>query len=225
LWAVGYQSVWVVLLPVQLTELLFPERRNGAWLNRRGRIIAAVAFVLGSRAACYGWTQTTRVKIFHMPPYIPPALYLGIGAAVDLALILTAYALPNRRGEGLPEAPPARLLGTAFFLLGAPWAAFAILGWGAGIREAPLGIVFTTGVLWAAITFFLAWRWTSAPNWNDQHRFAVVFGGVLACSIGGFVVFRVGGALGIDWIGKAVFDSAALGWLVSVGRNLTRSTA
>src|SRR5215469_4812463 len=224
LWAVGYQSVWVVLVPVQLTELVFPERRNSAWLKRRGRIIAAIAFVLGCRAAWYGWTQRARVKIFHMPPYSPPMFYLGIGAAMVVALILIAYALPNRRSEG-PDAPPARLVGTAFFLLGAPWAAFVILGWGTGIRVAPLGIVLTAGVLWAAITFFLAWRWTSAPNGNDQHRFAVVFGGVLACSIGGFVVFRVGGALPIDWIGKAVFDSAALGWLMSVGRNFARSTA
>jgi hypothetical protein len=30
------------------------------------------------------------------------------------------------------------------------------------------------------------------------------------CTIGGFVVFKIGGALRLDWIGKAVMNIAAL---------------
>lgn len=33
LWGLGYESVWVVLVPVQLTELLFPGLRDACWLR------------------------------------------------------------------------------------------------------------------------------------------------------------------------------------------------
>ena len=33
LFMLGYESVWVVVVPVQLTELIFPERRNDLWLR------------------------------------------------------------------------------------------------------------------------------------------------------------------------------------------------
>ena len=69
LWALGYESVWVVLIPVQLTELLFPGYR--LWLRTRGLVIASVAFLVGAFAAWYGWTQRARVAIFHMAPYSP----------------------------------------------------------------------------------------------------------------------------------------------------------
>ena len=53
----AYESVWVVLVPVQVTELLFPDRRNQPWLRKRGIIATCIAFLVGSRIAWYGWTQ------------------------------------------------------------------------------------------------------------------------------------------------------------------------
>lgn len=226
LWAVGYESVWVVLLPVKLTELLFPDKRNTPWLRRRGRIIAAIVFLIGCRAAWYGWTQRARVKIFHMPPYSPPASHLVLGIVMILLLVLLAYVLPERLGESSRSAPTAVGVGIIFCVLGAPWAAYVLFGWGAGIPDAPsFQLVLGAGVVWAALTLFLARRWTSARDWNDGHRFAVVFAGIVACSVGGFAVFRVGGALRIDWIGKAAFDLAAIVWLVFIGQRMKRGTA
>jgi hypothetical protein len=97
LWALGYESVWVVLLPVQLTELLFPARREQPWLRTRGLVIATLVFVVGACMAWYGWTQRARVLIFHMPPYSPPPLYLAGAIAVIVLLILAAYTLPQAR--------------------------------------------------------------------------------------------------------------------------------
>lgn len=96
LWAVGYESVWVVLVPVQLTELLFPERRANRWLKKRGFIIAHAVFVLGAFMAWYGWTKRARVMIFHLPPYTPPPLYIVGALLMILLLILVARALPER---------------------------------------------------------------------------------------------------------------------------------
>ncbi|MFZ0038427.1 MAG: hypothetical protein WAK91_13445, partial [Candidatus Acidiferrales bacterium] len=51
LFMLGYESVWIALVPIQLTELLFPERRNAPWLKRLGLIISGVVFVFGSYIA------------------------------------------------------------------------------------------------------------------------------------------------------------------------------
>ena len=63
-------------------------------------------------------------------------------------------------------------------------------------------------------------RWTRSQAWNDRHRCALVFGGLLACMVGGFVIFAVGGALAIDWIGKAILNVIAVLAMVKLGRRL-----
>jgi len=224
LWALGYESVWVVLVPVQLVELLFPARREELWIRTRGFVIVSILFVLGACMAWYGWTQRGRIIVLHMPPYSPPPLYLLVGIGAILLLILGAYALPSGRSQYnlvvSHSAPRPWLVGLILCMLGAPWGAFILAGWGSGIIPGvPFGLVLASGLAWAALTFFLVRRWTSASGWSDAHRFALVFGGVLACTLGGFVVFKISGALRIDWIGKAVLDAAAIAWLLSFWRN------
>ncbi|HEY3972767.1 MAG TPA: hypothetical protein VGM18_07170 [Candidatus Sulfotelmatobacter sp.] len=224
LWALGYESVWVVLVPVQLTELLFPGRRGLAWLRTRGFVIACVIFVLGALMAWYGWTQRARVMIFHMPPYHPPTSYIVAAVGVIFLLILSAYALPGQSAVAplsSRTAPPPATVGWTATALGSPWAAFVVVGFGA-LPAVPFGLSFALGLAWCILTLFLIRRWTSGTGWDDPHRFAVVFGGVLGCMVGGFVVFKVAGALRIDWIGKVVLNVAAVLWLVAVGRGIQR---
>jgi hypothetical protein len=57
LFMLGFESVWVVLVPVQVTELFFPDRRELPWLRKRGMIATCIAFLLGCRIAWFGWTQ------------------------------------------------------------------------------------------------------------------------------------------------------------------------
>src|SRR6266567_8739541 len=44
----GYESVYAIVLPISLTEMLFPERRDVPWLSQRGLVIACVVFFLAS---------------------------------------------------------------------------------------------------------------------------------------------------------------------------------
>lgn len=223
LWALGYESVWVVLVPAQLTELLFPARRQQQWLRTRGFAIASVVFVVGAFMAWYGWTQRARIMIFHMPPYSPPRLYLAFAVAVFLLLVFAAHALPPRH-ESVPNsysAPRPWLVGLVVCVLGSPWAAFVLMGFGS-LPNVPFARALAGGVAWGGLTLVLIRRWTSGPTWGDAHRFALVFGGMFACMLGGFVVFKVGGALRIDWIGKAVLNVAVVAWLISVGRAVKR---
>jgi hypothetical protein len=96
---------------------------------------------------------------------------------------------------------------------------FVLLGFGV-LPSIPFGLVLAAGLGWAGFTFLLMQRWTSSTDWSDAHRYAVVFGGVLACMLGGFVIFKVGGALRIDWIGKAVLNAAAVAWLIGMGQRI-----
>jgi hypothetical protein len=94
------------------------------------------------------------------------------------------------------------------------------LPWSGSIPAAPFGLVLMAGLAWAAVSQALIRRWTASPDWGDAHRFALVCGGVLACILGGFVVFKVGGALPIDWIGKAILNLAGVAGLIMVGRGM-----
>jgi hypothetical protein len=227
LWAIGYESGWVVLIPVQLTELLFPDRRQHLWLRPRGMALASFIFVVGACMAWYGWTQRARVKIFHMQPYSPPPIYVAGAIVAILLLVVSAYALPTLRraseSSNAKKVPSAWRVGATCFALGAPWAAFALLGWGTGaVPKVPFQAVLACGGAWAALTLLLMQRWTSSRDWNDAHRYSVVFGGIMACIVGGFAMFKFGGALRVDWVGKAILDTVAIVWLIRVGRSIQK---
>src|ERR1700761_6734296 len=98
LFMLGYESVWVVVVPVQVTELFFPRQASEPWLRLRGVIIGCVVFLLGSRLAWYGWTQQARPRL-GATPYHPPVAMIGLGLAAIAALIALAYVVRN---FGLP---------------------------------------------------------------------------------------------------------------------------
>jgi len=221
LWALGFESVWVVLIPVQLTELLFPAQREEPWLRRRGFVIVSAAFALGACVAWYGWTRRARVKIFHMLPYSPPPLYILIGVAAIVLLVLGARSLPSSQPPSSRArshaAPPPWVVGLILGAMGFAWAIFFLLGWGRGaLPNLAVWIALAGGLAWAALAFCLVWRWTSRFDWGDAHRFAIVLGGIVGWMLGGFVVFKVAGALRLDWIGKGVLNATAAIWLLSL---------
>ncbi len=220
IWALGYESVWVVVLPIQLTELLFTDRRHESWIGRRGLIPAVVSFMFGSFIAWYAWTQRTRTKVFHMPEYQPPLEYILL-AVVAIVLLVTAafsrWTSPRPRRE--ESAPRPWFVGLTALLFGFPWCLLVLLAFGY-LPTIPFAFPMIAAIGWVGAVFWLISRWTSRQDWNDTHRFAVVFGGVGACMVAGFIVFRVGGALPIDWVGKAVLNLLASYLMAGLGRRL-----
>jgi hypothetical protein len=225
LWALGFESVWVVMIPVHLVELLFRARRDETWLRTRGMTIASLVFILGSVMAWYGWTQRARVAVFHMAPYSPPPGYIAAGLAMILLLAYCAYLLPASRTSGnvrvSHSTPSPWIEGVLTCVLGTGWMASVVISWGSGVLpNLPFGWPLAVGLAWAALTLILPIRWTSGFGWSDAHRYALVFGGVMGGMLGGFFVFKIGGALTVDWIGKAVLNVAATIWLIAIGRRL-----
>ena len=103
LYMLGYESVWVVLVPVQLTELIFPERRERLWLGTRGMVIVAILFLPGAFLAWFGWTQIARPNTFHVAKYVPPTGTMACGALAILLLGTIAYKVRKKSGERRSE--------------------------------------------------------------------------------------------------------------------------
>lgn len=219
LWAVGYESIWSIVLPIQLTELLFPEQRDDPWLGRTGLIVTAIFFLLASFATWFLWTQIAVPK-FTKVHYQPPLLtivtaFVVVVALVGLVLISRTplrFARANTR-----VAPHPWLVGVVACVLGLLWFAPLLLHY--GIFPAfpfVLALVFILAL--AVGTLWLILYWSAAQGWGDEQRLALIFGAILACMLAGFLFSGI--ALPIDFIWKGVCDLIAilvlsyLGWKI-----------
>jgi hypothetical protein len=203
----GFESVWVVVVPVHVTELIFPSRRELTWLRPRGWIVSCVIFLLGSSIAWYGWTQQARQRL-GAAPYHPPLAYLAGGLAAILALIALAWLLRN---AGRPVAEgrtsPAWFAGLTAFVMGAAWFEMIGLSFLPHPIE-PFTKAMALGIAWALLAFVLFTWWASRRAWTDVHRFLSCWGATLACQAMPYVTIAAWPK--IDIIGKAIFDAAAL---------------
>ena len=221
LFMLGYESVLVVMVPVQLTELLFPHRRNVPWLRRRGLIIVSALFLFGSRIAWYAWTQRARPMIFHVPKYTPPTITLALGALAIALLTTLAYALRN-------STPPATntgksptwlvALGTLFF--GFPWYILMTLVFAP--RSVSLWIPMLGGAIWPILALLVVRRWTSSSNWAGLQRWALVSSATLVCMVAGFSGSSTW--LRIDLIGKIAMNVIAAALLLKLGTSIAKRT-
>jgi hypothetical protein len=218
LFMLGFESVWVVLIPVQVTELIFPDRRKKPWLRMRGLIATIVAFLVGCRIAWYGWTQQARPRL-HADAYHPPAMHILLGLAAIAGLIGMAWML---RGSlhlirmGVRQTANPWLIGLMGFVFGAAW--FELIG----LMFAPhpafaVWVPLIAGPIWALLAFAIVRYWSSAHGWGDRHRFAVCFGAVLGCMA--ISDASAAGWTRIDLIAKFVFQLLAVaGFLLLAGK-------
>ncbi|HKF48801.1 MAG TPA: hypothetical protein VKB38_15690 [Terracidiphilus sp.] len=219
LFMLGFESVWVVVVPVQVTELIFQARRELPWLRMRGWIVSSVLFLIGCRIAWYGWTQQARPRL-GAAPYHPPLAFLASGFAAILALIVLTYLLRN---VGHPVAggrtAPAWLAGLAAFVLGAAW--FLLISqifipkpWVAPNQA------LAAGAAWAVLAFALFSWWTSRRAWSDVHRFCASWGATLACQAMPYI--SIASWPRIDVIGKVIFDAGAFVLFIWLGAKTLR---
>jgi hypothetical protein len=219
LYMLGFESVWVVLVPVGVTELWFSARRNDLWLRTRGMIITPVVFLLGCRIAWYAWIRRVRPRVFHLPAYHPAAVTIAAGFAGILALALLAYALRGRGKAVLASrsAPSAWLVGLTVVLLGFPW--YALMGFVFAAKEPHVasGVPLAAGVAWAIIAILVLGRWAAPARWAGLHRWAAAFAATLVCMIAGFLGSSAWSRN--DLIGKIVLNVIAVaGFLMLLGR-------
>ena len=156
LWALGYESVWAVALPILLVEWMYPERRNGPWMGRKGLTIAAVVFVVAGVVRWYGWTQVFVPQNFpawaHRPsPFTIVTALAAIGSLVVSASTRQTSSGPERSASG--AAPQPWLVGIAALVVGLAWFVLLFLAYGAA-PALPVGVP-------------TSWRAAALPEWRS----------------------------------------------------------
>ncbi|HEY7805775.1 MAG TPA: hypothetical protein VIC34_01120 [Croceibacterium sp.] len=214
-WALIYESLFVVMVPVALAELIFPARKREAWLAGWAYAVLAVLAVPASFAAWYGWNIVARPKVFHLPPYHLP-LNLGLaGAAGMVGLVVIALGSWRARltGTWTPLTPPRPVIaGLAAALVTVLLFGLEVLAFGIAPDLHPVAAIALALVIAAAC--FVVPRWAASPEWSRAHVVALVTGSIVANCLALYASFTDASAL--DLVGKTVLDLiafAGLGWL------------
>lgn len=219
----GYESVWIVLVPIQVTELLFPQRRAEGWLQLRGKVVAGIVFLLGAFMAWFLWTQQARPNAFHVPVYHPPLPALLSGGAAILLLGTVAYLV---RGAGLTvrtgPAPHPAFVVLATVVLGLPWYGLMVLVF-SPVRDIPLRLPLLVAVSWAAGAFLVVRRWALKSGWGDGHRWALCFGALLVCITGGFLGASTFSRL--DLVGKIMLNLLGVAGMAGLAARIAQRAA
>jgi len=221
LFMLGFESVWVVVVPVQVTELMFPTRSRESWLRRRGLMVACVVFLLGCRTAWYGWTQRA-LPMMRVAPYHPPLVALACGVAGIVMLIGLAYLL---RDTGKPAAKKTRasagawVAGVAAFLASAAWW-LVIMQLFIPKPIEPWWVVLVAGISWSVLAFALFASWASRPAWGLMHRWAAAFGATLGCTVSPYL--SLSSWPKADLVAVVIFDVAGIVMFLLLGRRVAR---
>lgn len=219
LFMMGFESVWVVVVPVQVTELMFGSRARAPWLRTKGLVVCCVVFVLGCRIAWYGWTQQARPRL-GAAAYHPPTVLLALGVGLILALIWLAYLL---RGVGRGEendgrgGVPAWVAGVAAFVGGAAW--WAVITQVFVPRPIqPWWLVVVAAIVWAAVAYALFGAWPSRAAWGLRHRWAAAFGATLGVMISPYL--NLAGWGKAELTAQVIFGVCGVVMFLLVGKRL-----
>lgn len=224
LFMLAFESVTITLVPVQIVELIYPERREEPWLRTRGLVIASAIFALGAFLAWFLWVRIARIQVFHVPDYKPPILTLVIGLIAIAVLVLISRWLSGP-GKLSPSASQQALspwlVLPATLLLGFPWYLLMVLVFVPLPHPPALWIPVAASIAWAATTIFLLRRWTGAANWGEMHEWAFSFGVLLVCMTAGFLGSSLW--LKMDIMFKAVLNVLAVAGMLALLRRICQS--
>lgn len=219
IWALVYESVWVVLLSTLATEMMFPQGRGAPWLSRAGAIVTAALFCIGCFFAWFTWTQIARTKVFHQPPFTPPVHWVLTALFAIVILVVIALRTPNRPGGRTLMPPPPWSISVLSAVWAALWFGLVVLAFGMA-PQLPAVAVAVAASLVVAVLLAVVPLWLAHPAWSRKHDYALLAGalcGSMAVSFVGFI-----GPPTIDLWFKVLIDLAALGWLIWLGRRVLR---
>jgi len=226
LWALVYETVLVVFLPVMLVELLFPSRRDARWLSTAGWVVHLLLFGLGSFFAWFTWTQIARVKVFHLPAYDPPLAYVAIAlGAIALLMFLalgpTRRALADLRWRINPIHPAIPALGGAIW--GVLWFGLTVLSFGI-MPSFPPALAMADGIAIALATIVFGVGFSSHPDWDDRYR-AWLLAGTMIATMAVFQQAFVGATPADFWFKTGSFALASVLFIVLVVKVSRRPVA
>jgi hypothetical protein len=216
-WAVLYEVIFVVFIPVALVELLFNDRREETWLNTIGVTIVGALFVPACFLAWFLWTHIVREKVLHLEAYVAPMNYVIVSAAVIGFLIWLALGPASRSLAVRSSSSRPPWVWVVFVLSGLASVVIyflILLGFGIWPTFPPL-VAVAIGVALAALIVGLLPRFCAHESWGLWHTVAVLYGSMLTMM--GIFFFGFQGSTAIDFYGKVVVDLIAvvgMAWFV-----------
>ena len=207
LWALFYESVFVVFVPIVLTELIFRSRRDVPWLKTWSAWMVGVILVLACFPAWYSWTQIARPHVFHVPVFNPPLIHVLLSSLTMVGLISAAIG-PGRRAMtnvAVPLVPPRPwLLGMGAAIAAAVWYGLCLLAF--GIRpQFPPAIAVAIGLAVVFLAIYLLPRFAAHSAWNDTHLLGLTLGSVISTMAVNFFGF-IYATSKLDLYGKIILD-------------------
>src|SRR5512146_1714253 len=104
-----YESVYAIVLPITLVEMLFPKQRESLWLSKRGLWIAGGIFVLASTGVFELWHRVGLQKYGQSTYQVPLSYVLAalgvIALLIALALVLPRGAVPAEQAKRHVPSP------------------------------------------------------------------------------------------------------------------------
>lgn len=218
LWALIYESVFVVFLPVYLVELMFPGRRERLWINKPGFFVVIPLFLIGSLLAWFSWTRIARPKVFKVPVFNPPLIISLLAMVVIAGLIyLSLRRVKNK------SAVPIRIVkhwpAVVMAVCGLVWSAIlfglVLLGFGIAPAFPPVASI-GIGLILIWVPLYLVPGWTNDPRWQSKNDFALIFGVCLGSMLVSFIGFA--DTTGPDLYFKIITNAVAIILLIFLGR-------
>lgn len=158
-----YHAIFSIGIPILITTLLFPSRRNDAWVSRGWLLIIFILFVMD---VGFGYLLLT----IYRPPLVPYLLAL----VATIGLIVLSRRLPTPLPSLHPGAIAYRfqfgLFGFIATLL------FFITAWVLPNLPIPplLPIALFGILLW--IGGYMIWHMAGRGNWKDRHLASLASG-------------------------------------------------
>ena len=226
LWALFYEAVLVVFVPIVLTELMFRARREVPWLKTWSTWMVGIILVLACFPAWYSWTQIARPQVFHVPVFNPPLAHVLLASLTMVALIFAAIG-PRRRAltsVAVPLAPPSPwLLGLGAAIAAAVWYGLCLLAF--GIRPLfPPAIAVAVGLAIVVTAIYLLPKFAAHPAWRDTHLVGLILGCVISTMAVNFFGF-IYATSKLDLYGKIILDVIATVLLIWLAMRVAAKTA
>ncbi len=221
LWALIYEPVFVVFLPVYLTEIIFSNRKGETWLSKTGAVITIIFFLLGALLAWFTWTQIARTKIFRVPVYHPPVTTIIIAIAAIIALIFLAFG-PLKKKLSLTASgkKPSRFV---LYATGILWAVIlygiVLLAFGLAPYIWPI-VPIAVGIFLILTALTFVPKWVSSVLWLEGDVFALVFAIMIGAMAAGYIGFI--GALPSDLYFKIGTNAIAIVLMFRLGIIINR---
>jgi hypothetical protein len=213
--AITIHAVWSAAIPILLTDLLFPSRRDGPYLGRFGLIVTGMWYILGVALLAL----LARFTI--APGYSAPPMLLAVTALGALVLAVVALSgLPRTAAQPKPKltldtnAPQPRIVLLVTCTASLIWHALLALLWRIHPAFAYWPLVLVPMLGGMTVVVVMAWllhQWAATRDWNDRHRLALVSGALVSHSLIGAAILT---KTTVDRVGVAVLGAVMIVWLV-----------